>query len=350
MSTEILKSSALSAYCESIAMMLSAGIQTDEALYLLAENMEDSDFKRACDAVYTLLIEQKPLAQAMAGSGAFPQHVIDMVAAGEYSGRLESVLLCLANYYAEEDRLFDKMKHAVTYPVALLSIMSLILLFCASLVLPIFIDVYESLVGNITTSSYAYVDTSITIGWVAFGVTLACTLLAICAMLVGQTQKGRLGLIALLGKLPITKKPMEQLALGRFTLSLNTYIASGLDTESSLKQSLEKVEHKALRGKLKTAYKEMSDPAMMKSLSQAIYDNKIYEPVYARMLMVGARSGRAESVLASLSETFTNDSLAQIDGIIDGIEPCLTAFLTIGVGATLIAVMLPLIGIMGSIG
>lgn len=350
MSTKILESSALSAYCESIAMMLSAGIQTDEAVYLLAENMQDSDFKRACDAVYAGLIAQKPFAQSMDESGAFPQHVIDMVTVGEYSGRLESVLTSLSNYYEEEDRLFAKVKSAIAYPAALLAIMSVILLFTVSTILPVFMSVYEGLTGNLTTGSYAYVNASMIIGWVAFGVTIFCTLVVIWGMILARGQKGRLRLMSFFRKLPATKKPMEQLALGRFTSALATYVSSGLDSETAMKQAIEKVDHAALQNKLQKAYEEMIDPLKMKSLAQAIYDNDIYEPVYARMLVVGTRSGSTESVLAYLAEAFMDDSIIQIDSLIDSIEPTLAAFLTISVGTTLIAVMLPLIGIMGSIG
>lgn len=350
MAKKILESSALSVFCESIAMMLSAGIQTDEAVYLLAENMEDSDFKRACDEVYQGLVSQKTFTEAIRDSQAFPQHIVDMIAAGEYSGRLEAVLTSLAQYYDEEDRLFTKIKSAIAYPAALLAIMSVVLLFTVSAILPVFINVYESLSGSITTGSYSFVNVSLVIGWVALGVTLLCALIVIYGILLTRSQAGRLRMMKFFQTFPPTKKPMRQMALARFTSALATYIASGLDTETSMKYALEKVDHVPLRNLIKTAQEEMVDTAQMKSLAQAIYDNKVYEPVYARMLVVGTRSGSIESVLTYLADTFMEDSVNQIDSLIDSIEPTLAAFLTISVGATLIAVMLPLIGIMGSIG
>lgn len=60
MATKMLESSAVSAFCESVAVMHSAGIQMDEAVFLLGENMEDAAFKRACDDVYKELIVGKP--------------------------------------------------------------------------------------------------------------------------------------------------------------------------------------------------------------------------------------------------------------------------------------------------
>ena len=80
MATKMLESSAVSAFCESAAVMHSAGIQMDEAVFLLGENMEDAAFKRACDDVYKELIVGKPLALAMDDSGCLPSHVVDMVA------------------------------------------------------------------------------------------------------------------------------------------------------------------------------------------------------------------------------------------------------------------------------
>ena len=79
-------------------------------------------------------------------------------------------------------------------------------------------------------------------------------------------------------------------------------------------------------------------------------EQKVFEPLYGRMLISGARSGQADTVLARLSQLFTQDAQAAMDALIDSIEPILAAFLTLAVGVTLLAVMLPLIGILGSIG
>ena len=79
-------------------------------------------------------------------------------------------------------------------------------------------------------------------------------------------------------------------------------------------------------------------------------ESGVFEPIYARMLTIGARSGSMEDVLGRLSLTFFDDAIMKMDRLVDGVEPALAAFLTVAVGATLVSVMLPLIGIMGSIG
>ncbi|MEG0375385.1 MAG: type II secretion system F family protein, partial [Raoultibacter sp.] len=312
MATKMLESSALSAFCESLAIMLSAGIQTDEAVHLLSDSMEDSDFKRACDETYRQLIAGKSLANAMNTTGAFPPHVINMVSAGEFSGRLENVLASLAKYYDEEARLFTKIRSAITYPAALLAIMCVILLFTSAIILPVFIDVYRSLTGDLATSSYSFVNISILIGWIAFGITVFCTLVVIIGMGLARTQKGRIRLLSLFEHLPVTKGPMRQMALGRFTSALATYVASGVDTNTAMREAADMVDHANLKREIAVAQRQMEDIDQAKSLAQAIYDNSIYEPVYARMLIIGTRSGSIEAVLARLSDTFFDDSIIQV--------------------------------------
>lgn len=350
MATKMLESSAVSAFCESVAVMHSAGIQMDEAVYLLGENMEDAAFKRACDDVYRGLVAGKPLARAMGDSGCFPAHVVDMVAAGEHAGRLENVLWSLSKYYDEEDRLYAKIKNAIAYPAALLCVMSVILLFTVIVILPVFVDVYQGLTGNLTAGSFGYVNASIVIGWIALGITLACTALVLVGVLASRTAAGRQRLLRLFEKMPFTRGPLRQMAVSRFTAALATFVAAGVNTDAAMERATAMVDHASLKAQLEKVRAEMTDPTQAKSLAQAIFDNGVFEPIYARMLVVGTRSGSLETVLSSLSDTFFDDSIARLDGLIDSVEPTLAAFLTVGVGATLIAVMLPLIGIMGSIG
>lgn len=190
MTAKMLESSALSAFCESIAIMYSAGIQTDEAVFLLCENMEDAAFKDACDKTYAELVAGKSLAKSLETAGAFPAYLTDMVAAGEHSGRLENVLRSLAKYYDEEDRLYAKVKSAIAYPAALLGVMSVILLFTVIVILPVFADVYTGLTGNLTAGSFGYVNASIAIGWIALGITLVCTVSVLAGMACGSTPNG----------------------------------------------------------------------------------------------------------------------------------------------------------------
>ncbi len=350
MAQNLLESSALSAFCGSIATMLSAGIQTDEAVLMLAENRERSRFQEVCNIMYHKLVAGESFSQAMRASEGFPHYAVEMAETGEQSGHLEQVLRNLELYYDEEDRMFSKLRSSVGYPAALLVIMAVILLFTVMFILPVFAGVYHNLEGSLAAQSLVSIGLSSTIGWVAFVITVVCAAVALYLSFSTRNEAGRARVMRLFEKVPLTSRAMYQLALSRFTAALATYVSSGVTNEEAMTRAIATVEHEKLAERLIAARDSMVDLDNPRSLAQAISEYGVFEPLYSRMLNVGMRSGSSDETLAQLSQTFFDDAVMQIDHSLDHVEPLLAAFLTVAIGATLIAVMLPLIGIMGSIG
>jgi len=129
MANKLLESGAISAFCGSVATMLSAGVQTEEAVHLLTENREGSYFKDVCDKTCAELVAGSGLADAMDATGAFPAYAVNMVRVGEASGRTDRVLRSLSSYYGAESRMFAKLQSSVGYPAAMLSVMAVVLAF-----------------------------------------------------------------------------------------------------------------------------------------------------------------------------------------------------------------------------
>ena len=86
------------------------------------------------------------------------------------------------------------------------------------------------------------------------------------------------------------------------------------------------------------------------SIAQAAYDEELFEPVYGRMLLAGERSGSMESVLGRLTELLEENCTAKVDTLVGIVDPLLSGVLMLTVGLSLLSVMLPLIGMMNSIG
>lgn len=347
---KILDSVDVSAFFEGVSMMLSAGIQTDEAAALMGDNLKSGDFKSTCAEVYRALSQGRSMSEALKSTGRFPEHALNMVAAGEESGSMENAMRSLAVYYSEDARLNAKIRNGVVYPMALLGVMTVILAFTVAVILPVFLDVYRSLSGEVAVGAFSYVNVSLVIGWVAFALMALCTVVALVLVAASSTPRGRARVTALFSRLPYTRQAMYRHALSRFTSLLATYVAAGFDSNESMRCALESVDNVELRRRVQAAYREMTDPAQAKSLAQAVSDNEIYDPVYARMLTVGARSGSEDRVLSRLADAYFEQAVSRMDDLVDGVEPLLAAVLTVGVGATLVTVMIPLVGIMGSIG
>jgi type IV pilus assembly protein PilC len=349
MAQRLADSASVSVFCDSVALMLSVGIQTDEAVHMLAEDMGETPFGKVCNQVYRGLISGQGLSQSMQQTAAFPRYAVDMVAVGEASGHLEDVLHSLSVYYDEEARVFTKISSSIGYPTALLCIMSVILIFVVGVILPVFVSVYERFSGSLTAGSFGEVNIAIGIGWVALILTLVLAIVFVAATLLTRSPAGRQRLLVVLESFPLTRPAMYKLSLSRFISALAVYSASGLNSDDAMQASLSTVTHTQLREKVIAAYSLMINSKNPRSLVQAFNETEMLDAIYVRMLVVASRSGSMDETLAQLASVFFSEAIAEIDEVVDSVEPLMAAFLTLAVGATLIAVMLPLVGIMGSV-
>lgn len=349
-------------FCENIAAMLSAGIQVDEALGLLADQMNDqangqvngqvadAAAREAGMAMYRRVAEGATLSRAMDETGLFPHHAINTVRVGEETGRVQEALQSLAAYYAEEERMFAKVRAAVGYPAALLCVMAAVLAVTVLGILPTFFDVYQSMAGSLTGGSVGAVGVSSVIGWLALVLTGVCAVAALALTAASRAKGGRGRVLRLLERLPFTRGAMEQLAESRFFSMLSSYVAAGLNDDDALARSCAAVEHKEFALKAQRACALLADVAQPCTLPQALEEAGVLNQVEARMLAVRLRAGSFDATLGRFAADSFEEAMTRIDVAIDHVEPALAALMTIAVGAALIAVMMPLIGIMGSIG
>ena len=177
MAAKTLRSLAVSAFCEDMAMMLAAGIQVDDALSLMRGDSGDGPLYDAASAVLERVQMGEPLAEAVKQCGYFPAYAAQLVAAGEAAGRTESVLKSLAVYYETQDKLEKRLKSAVIYPAVLLFLMAGVLAVLVARVLPVFTGVYTGLAGSVAASSYAYITAANIIGWASLCLVIVLTAL-----------------------------------------------------------------------------------------------------------------------------------------------------------------------------
>ncbi len=349
MANKQLESLAISVFCENMAMMLGAGIGAEEAAGLLGEDSTQGSFHDAAKSVQKfLLLQGGTLSEAVAQSGYFPAYVSDMIRVGESAGRIEQTLRSLAGYYASRSRLETKLKSAVLYPLVLLVLMAAILGVLLAKVLPVFAGVYTSLAGDLTSSSYGYIRVAYGISWLALAVTVLVALVLIAATVASRTSKGLDTLKRMAEHLPVLSGIAQQLSLANFTEVLMIYVASGVDVDSAMEAAGKMVDNETVAQKVDACRRQMKEKGV--GLATAVYEQKLFEPLYGRMLVSGARSGSLEPVLERLTDLFSQDARMRIDRAVDRVEPFMSAFLTVTVGIALISTMLPLIGILGSIG
>jgi len=122
-------------------------------------------------------------------------------------------------------------------------------------------------------------------------------------------------------------------------------MASGMDTDTALGLAKDAADNPELEKAMEQCEAQMANGD---SLAYCFYKNKILPPIYGRMLMSGASGGTADTALSRIAGIIGSEAEDELCSIIDSAEPVLMGFLTVTVGLTLLSIMLPLIGIMGS--
>ena len=344
---ERMESLGISVFCQDMAMMLEAGIMPEEAVGLLGEDTQEPAVREALKSMEKEMILGSSFAGAVEKSGVFPDYAADMINTGERAGRLDQVLRSLSGYYERQDNLNRQLRNAVIYPVVLLLMMCAVLVLMVTMVLPVFVKVYENMTGALAQSSYHYITIASAVSWVSLIVIGALSIAVLGCFILYRTEKGKKALLRFLQVFPLTRKAARQLEVSRFIDVLSTFLSSGMDVDTSYEDACKLVTHPELK---KTVEEMNTEMIQGKSLSQAFYDHSIVPPLYGRMLLSASRSGQVENQLGKLAQVTEIDAEERIQGLISALEPVLTGCLTLSVGVTLLSIMLPLAGMLSAIG
>jgi type IV pilus assembly protein PilC len=185
------------------------------------------------------------------------------------------------------------------------------------------------------------------IGKAGLYITLIACVIMIIFFIMSNTRSGSEKLLKIGEKFPMTRKIMYQISLSQLADFLETFIASGLDEDTSVERGVKMVTNRELSCKLKKVQNRMKNG---ENLSDAFSHEAMFDTAKSVMLITGAGLGKTEEVLSQLADSTGYEAENSIQSFIEIIEPVFTGFLTIVIGVTLLSIMLPLIGMLGAIG
>ena len=337
----------VSAFCESMASMLGAGIDASEAVSLLKQKEgEHGPLDMSIESMIADLDAGNTLHTAMRNTGIFPEYALSMVEAGEKTGRTDDVLVSLADYYAKQYTIYEKIRSVIMYPLAMIIMIMVVLYIMIKAVLPSFSDVYETLTGSISASSYDYISYAYSFCRVAM-VLMAIIVVAVAVGYLLYQGKGKKAVERFLAHDRNCSIIMNNLAMYRFTSAYEVYLSSGMMADEALVNAREMTDYEPVEKQLAVCEEIM---AQGNGFAKAANEAQLYEPVYARMLIPAEKSGKMEATLKRLTGLLSENVLKHTDILVNILEAILSGVLMVTIGIALLSVMLPLIGIMNSIG
>lgn len=345
--SRLLSNAEIASFCRQAALITKAGITPAEGMEILKHDTINKEGKELLEQISASCRKGNPLFQALEETGVFPGYVVKLISLGEESGNTDDVLISLAEYYEHEENISESIKSAVTYPFIMIAMMFIVIIVLIVKVLPIFKQVFAQL----GTQMSPFASTLLALGNTLSRYSLVITILFFVAIfsfvILYNAPSGRVKLQHFLTRFPLTKGFYEKVACGRFAGGMYLAFTSGMDTYKSLDMIADIVENEEMRKKIALCKEEISKES---DLPQALAKSGIFSNLYSRMVSVGFRSGSVDLVMKQISKSYDEETQKQLNHIISIIEPTLVIILSLIVGLILMSVLLPLMGIMSSIG
>ena len=342
-----LTNSEIATFCSQTAMILKAGITPVEGMRILLSDTKDNSGKEIIETILASCRVGNSFTNSVKDCGVFPDYVVNMIALGEESGNLDDVMEALGAYYEKEENISESIKGAIRYPLIMIGMMIVVIFVLLTKVLPIFNQVFIQLGSQMSGFSASMLNLGQKLNRDSVALVILVVLVVAIYLVCFKTVKGRAFARKVLNVLPLTKGFYESVAAGRFAGGLSMALASGMDTFSSLKMISEIVENKAMEEKIEVCRQALNEGDNM---AEALEKAGIFSNLYSRMIGVGFKTGNIDVVMSKISADYDKATDKKLAGIIAVLEPTLVIILSLIVGMILLSVILPLIGIMSSIG
>lgn len=335
----LLTEAEISAFCQQINMIVKAGLPIYYGISILRDESKNPETREWLSKIYEPMEQGSSLYDAISEIDAFPDYMLQMIHIGEQTGRMEEVLDSLCVYYEREAQIREGIKRAVTYPLIMSIMMLAVILVIITNVVPIFADVYAELGSNLVGTGKLLMDISTFLNKYLFVFILICLVLGLLAFALFQTP---------IGKRFLANKGMARsLAASRFANCMYLALASGLDTDQGLSLAEALVDNSYMEDCIRRCKESISDG---ESFSQALLLSGCLSEMHASMVTIGYKTSAMDDVMLNISKAYESETDDRLHQFISILEPTLIIILSFFIGLILVSFLLPLLGIMSSIG
>ncbi len=347
MKIERLNSEEVAYICTQMNTILESGVPLQDGLEVLIEDINNKSAKSIIEFIINEIEEKKALYVILEECGVFPNYMIKMVKIGEMTGKLDEVFKLLADYYTNENDMIQSIKNAIFQPVLLLTMMFFVVAVLVIKIIPAFADIFNKLNIQVSSDFNKTMDFAVTTGLTVL-ITISVIIgILLIGMLVIGTKRGKEAFKFIIDRCFLTKDISQKISLSRFSFAMTLMIKSGVDTTESLEYVQDVIISRKIKRKISKCYEDVLDN---KGFVESIINEKIFPSMCNQMLKVSYKSGAYEKAWEKISKQYEKDVNESLSNIIQSIEPFMVTIMTIVIGAILISVMLPLMGIMTSIG
>ena len=316
---------ALAVFTRQFSVMIDAGLPLVQCLQILGEQEENKFFQRIILTVREDVESGSSLAHALSKHPqAFNDLYVNMVAAGEAGGILDTILQRLATYIEKAARLKAQVKAAMVYPAAVITIAVVVVYIILWKVIPVFASLFTSLGADLPLPTRIVIALSRFIGrfwW------------AVLAVVVGaifglrsyySTERGRYVIDNLLLKTPVLGVVLRKIAVARFCRTLGTLLSAGVPVLESLDITARTSGNAVIEQSLQEVRKRVEEG---KTMAEPLKDVNQFPSMVVQMISVGEATGSIDTMLSKIADFYEDEVDVAVASMMKLIEPIMIAFL-----------------------
>jgi len=334
-------------FTRQFSTMINAGLPLVQALDILAQQSENPALKDITRQVVFDVESGNTLADAMRKQPrAFSELYVNMVAAGEAGGILDTILMRLAVFMEKNDALVRKVKGAMIYPSVIISVAVIAITVLLIFVIPTFAAMFAEV--NMTLP----LPTRIVIGmshflktywWVMIGSAVGSVF---AFRKYYATNDGKLQIDRLLLKAPVLGDVLRKSSVSRFTRTLGTLISSGVSILDGLEITAKTAGNRVVQDAI---MESRASIAGGETIAAPLKKSQVFPPMVISMIAVGEQTGGLDEMLAKIADFYDEEVDAAVSGLLALIEPLMIVFLGVVVGGMVVAMYLPIFDMVNAV-
>ena len=324
-----------------IATMLGAGVPLVQTLQLIAKSSEKAPLRELMGSIGNEVATGTPLSKTLRTHPKyFDDLYCDLVEAGEESGALETIYDRISTYKEKSEALKSKIKKAMFYPAAVLTVAAVVTMLLLLFVIPQFKDIFEGFGAELPAFTQFVLGISDLVQsywYIILGIVVVCVMLFKRAH--RSSQKVRDNTDKFVLNIPVICTILDKAAVARFARTLSTTFAAGIPLVDALISAAGASGNYVYRSAIQNIRSEVMGGMQM---NVAMKTTTVFPDMVSQMVMIGEESGDLDGMLGKVADIYEQQVDDAVDALTSLLEPMIMVVLGVVVGGLIVAMYLPI--------
>jgi type IV pilus assembly protein PilC len=334
-------------FTRQFSTMINSGLPLVQALTILAEQTDNKALAEVTKKVVFDVESGNTVADALSKHPrAFTNLYVNMVAAGEAGGILDTILMRLATFLEKNDALVRKVKGAMIYPAVIMSVAAIAVVVLLIFVIPVFENMFASVGLALPLPTRIVIGASRFLKGYWWMVLAAAVSGGYFFKKYYATPNGKLNIDRLMLKMPVLGDVLRKSAVSRFTRTLGTLISSGVSILEGLEITAKTAGNRVIQDAI---MESRSSIAGGDTIAQPLQKSKVFPPMVISMIAVGEQTGGLDEMLSKIADFYDEEVDAAVSNLLSLLEPIMIVFLGVVVGGMVVAMYLPIFDMINAV-